>query len=65
MCDPRYARMTYKEFGALLGVIESQNKESFPVYEAYTQYLQSLRDSTNISINLLFTTSTTYNKLIL
>jgi len=58
LCDPRYAKMTYEEFGALLGVIASQNKESFPSYEAYTQYLQSLPDSTSISITLLFTTST-------
>jgi len=50
--------MTYEKFGALLGVIASQNKESFPSYEAYTQYLQSLRDSTSMSISLLLTTST-------
>ena len=54
--DLRYAKMTYEEFGALLGVIASQNKESFPSYEAYTQYL---RDSTSMSITL------THNKLIL
>ena len=40
------------------GVIASQNKESFSSYEAYTQYLQSLRDSTSMSILLLLTEST-------
>jgi len=50
--------MTYEEFKALLGVIASLNKEYFPSYEAYTQYLQSLRDSTRTSITLLPTTST-------
>jgi len=37
------------------GVIASQNRESFPSYEAYTQYL---RDSTSMSITLLLTAST-------
>jgi len=40
------------------GVIASQNKESFPSYEAYTPYLQYLQDSTSMSITLLLTTST-------
>ena len=50
--------MTCEEFGPLLGVIASQNKEPFPSYEAYTQYLQSLRDSISMSITLLLTRST-------
>lgn len=38
------------------GIIASQKKENFPSYEAYTQYLQSLQDSTSMSISLLIDT---------
>jgi len=49
---------SYRRQCQCTGVIAPQNKESFPSYEAYTQYLQSLRDSTSMSITLLLTEST-------
>ena len=45
-------------------IVASQNKETFPSYTAYTQYLQSLRDSTTMSITLLLTTSTNSQQVI-